>query len=291
MKHSIAYIIDVAGDIDPDFKANHQIYTLPCAINFKDGQYIAEVTIDRETLIKKMEEEVPTTSTCSLDYLEEILQDIRKRGIENVLLVTMGNKFSSLHGLVQLYSQGVEDLNIYCLNSQAISFAEGAYLIRAIDLESQGYSFEEICRELEKMKEENPVLLEAYVQSLDYLLRGGRIKKTSAAIGNVLNIRPILTLEDGILVVQDKVRGEKKSLNYVKKKIQDYIRGDKKYYLAVLYGQEKDKDRLEELFKEDLEKADYSQIGPFSPIVLVHSGPEIVGIFAHVIDEEKGLNF
>lgn len=292
MNHSIAYIVDHASDIDEEILEQHQVYSLPFGINFSHGHYITGESIDRESLFEKMKEEIPTSSVCSLDRFDRILERIKERKIKNVLVITMGHKFSSFHNFLKLYAQEKKDFNIYVFDSNAVSFAEGAYLVRALDLEGQGYSFEEICQGLEEMKDQDCVQVRAYFGSLDNLIRGGRMKKTTGAIANALNIRPIVELSEGLMGVREKIRGEKRAYRYLLEEVKKSIDPEKKYYLSLLYGQgEKEKAKLEEVFKEEIAQADYYQMVPLSPVVLVHSGPRVAGVVWACFDEEKGSSF
>ncbi len=291
MNHSIAYIVDHASDIDEEILKKHQVYSLPFAINFSDGEYITGESIDRESLFEKMKEEIPTSSVCSMDRFDQILDKVKEREIKNVLVITMGHKFSSFHNFLKLYAQEKKDFNIYVFDSNAVSFAEGAYLVRALDLERRGLSFEEICQGLEEMKDQDCVQVRAYFGSLDNLIRGGRINKRTGAIANALNIRPIVELSEGLMGVREKIRGEKRAYRYLLEEVKKSIDPEKKYYLSLLYGQgEKEKAKLEEVFKEEIAQADYYQMVPLSPVVLVHSGPKVAAAVWACFDEEKDLS-
>lgn len=290
MENSIAYIVDTGSDIQKETLERHQVYSVPFAINFSQGEYIEGETISREDLIDKMKDEIPTTSATPLSRLGTIFEDIRKRQIKNVLMICMGDKFSSYYSSSAVYAKQQEDLNVYVFDTNAVSFVEGMYLIRALDLEKQGYGFEEICQKLEEMKGEDTGYLRAYFGSLDNLIRGGRVKKTTGTIAKALNIHPMIGIEDGLMCVLNKIRGEKRAYKYLCEEIRSKLDPSKKYYFSLLYGGEEERDRLKEIFQEEMAQADYHQCVPLSSVVLVHSGSKVAAIAWKAFDEEKRLD-
>ena len=107
----------------------------------------------------------------------------------------------------------MEDDRISLVDSRVTTLALGVIVLKAAELAQKGMEREEIVRQIEEYKKEVRILI--MVDTLEYLKRGGRLSGAQAMIGGIMNIKPILTVEDGKVVVSEKARGVKKALKRI----------------------------------------------------------------------------
>lgn len=171
------------------------------------------------------------------------------------------------------------DCKIVVIDTLSASLGEGLLMQMAVDMRAEGKTIDEIETVL---KDTVPHLCVQFtVDDLEYLYRGGRLSKTSAVIGTMINLKPVLHIDDeGKLVACDKVRGRKKSFNTMldnmDKKIGSYR--DKQSLIGIMHGDcEEDamlvKDMIQSRFGYDK-----FVIEPIGPSIGAHSGPGTIGI-------------
>ena len=155
----------------------------------------------------------------------------------------------------------------------------GVLVELAIRLLDQGMSAQEIAQTLEKEKEK--ILVVALIDTLEYLKRGGRISKTVAMVGGVLNIKPVVSIDNGIINILGKARGSKMGNNLLVEEIQKA--GGIDFSKPVLMGYTGISDALLLKYIEDsrhiwegnLDEARYEIIGS---VIGTHAGPGAVAV-------------
>lgn len=171
------------------------------------------------------------------------------------------------------------DCKIVVIDTLSASLGEGMMIQLALNRKAEGKSIEEIAKEVEETSAH--ISIQFTVDDLDYLYRGGRLSKTSAVLGTVINLKPVLHINDeGKLVALAKVRGRKKSfaamLDNMEAKIGSYK--DKQIFIGILHGDcEEDALHLKEMVEERLGYHDF-MIEPIGPSIGAHSGPGTIGL-------------
>ena len=169
------------------------------------------------------------------------------------------------------------DRKITCFDTGNICMGAGVQVIEACKLHNAGASDEEVVEFLKVFKEK--VAIYFYVDSLQYLKRGGRISATSAVFGSLLNIKPILTVTDaGKLEKLTTVKGTKKALDFIVNKFVEEYGEDEKYDVYVLDADSKQVgDELAEKIRNTGKKVSIRRID-VGPVIGAHAGPGTVGI-------------
>lgn len=152
-----------------------------------------------------------TTSQVSPAVYMDIFEDLLQNPEDEVIVLSLASSLSGSYNSARLAKTSVDEQRIHLIDTQNISFSMTLLVQEALELRNQGKSVQEIVNRLEEDKKK--VRLLGLVPTLEYLKRGGRISATTAAIGELAGIKPILTLEDGQIAVPLKVRGMKKAYN------------------------------------------------------------------------------
>ncbi len=267
-------IVDSTADLLPEFK--NRVYTVPLTVHFGDEEYIDGVTIDHKTFYEKLIESdiLPTTSQATPDAFIKEFEKAKKAG-ESAVVITLASKFS---GTYQSATIAAEDFdNIYIVDSASAAMGSGILVELAFRLLDAGMSAEEIAKTLEAEKKK--IVIVALVDTLEYLKKGGRISKTVAFAGTVLNIKPVLSVVDGEINMLGKARGSKMGNNLLVQEI--HKAGGIDFNKPVLLGYSGISDALllkyiddsRHIWEDNLDEVRYTTVGS---VIGTHAGPGAV---------------
>lgn len=224
----IQIIVDSASDIMSPYHEN--VTVVPMTVTFGENSYLDGVTISHREFYEKLVEyeTLPFTSAVS-PYDFEKATDAALKDNDAVIIITLSSKLSSTYQNAVIGADGRE--NVYIIDSLNVAVGERALVDYALTLIDRGRSADEIAGELNALVPRLRVL--ALLDTLEYLKKGGRISKTVAFAGGLLNIKPVVTVDDGEVTLLGKARGSRQGNNY----LNEYIRSagyDKK--LPVILG-------------------------------------------------------
>lgn len=205
-RSKIAILTDSNNDLPVEILARYPIYPLPLILTVGGKQYLDGVTITPEEVYERQKTEDFKTSLPDRGDAEALLTRILQDGYTQVIVLVLSTGLSGTVNLLRLIAEERKDLEIAVFDTHSGSLGVGALALQAAQYAEQGLSFEEI-------KELMPQLIEdTYpyfsINTMEYLKRGGRVGRTTAAIGTMLQIKPIISFdEEGVLTAVAKVRG------------------------------------------------------------------------------------
>ena len=216
---AVKFIIDAGSDLSVQQASQLGVTLIPMTIHFGSKEFRSGFDISNADFYKMLAEakDLPTTSQPTPYDFEAAYKSIKDNGDEAVVLCVS----SALSGTFQsavIAREGYEDC-IYVVDTRAVSLAQRILLDYAISLKKHGASAKEIADQLDRKKAD--VCAYGAVETLEYLIRGGRLSKAAGAVGSVLGIRPILYLSDGALAVAGKARGTKGAITMTHNLIAD----------------------------------------------------------------------
>lgn len=275
----IKIVTDSAADIPKSIAEELDIEILPFMINIDGKQIVADKNLTPQEFYKMVENcvEIPSTSQMSPADLEDIY---RKIGAENTIIhITMSARGSGINNTSNLVAAQLNDegFDITVIDSGKFTMIIGDTVIKAAKMARSGASKQEII----DFANENYARDTAYflVDDLTFLKKGGRIKATTMAISKVLDIKPILFINDGLVEATRKVRGLKKSLSVLVDFIEERMENPEENEVMILDSDAPDKvEVIEEMIRERIKpKAiTYAKIGP---VITCHAGPGLVGVY------------
>jgi DegV family protein with EDD domain len=271
----IKIITDSSCDLPKDIIEKYEIIVLPLLINIGEKSYMDGVDINLLELLEKMEgnDQFPTTSQVNPQRFAKCYKKFLNEGY-SIISIHLSSNMSGTYQSACIAKGMLEADNIEIVDSQNVTSGLGLLVLKACSLREQGYDIKAICEGITELIPHVKSVLA--FDSLDNLVKGGRLSKTAGVIGNILGIKPILAVGDGEMFVMDKVRGSKKAVRY----IIDYVKklGIKSNEPSVLLHVE-NKDVLATL-RDDLvkRKANFIEC-EVGCGVGVHVGPGACGIF------------
>ncbi len=212
----IRIITDSASDLVAP--AQEGLTILPMTITFGDVQYQDGVTISHHEFYEKLIEsdELPVTSLVSPGDFAQAYHNAIEAG-ETVIAITISSKLS---GTCQSAMLAAEDFpgQVYVVDSLSCAIGQQILVRYALALVQQGLSAQQTVCELLQVRQKLHVM--ALLDTLEYLKKGGRISQTVAFVGGMLDIKPVVAVRDGEVVMLGKARGSRNSSNYLVKEIE-----------------------------------------------------------------------
>ena len=198
-------IIDSTTNVKPSLADRFEI--VPLTVHFGDEEYTDGVTIDHTGFYKKLEnsEVMPTTSQPTPDAYIDAYRKATADGSKAVVITVASN----LSGTYQSATIAAEDFEgkIFVVDSETVTIGAGILAEIAITMAEEGKSAEDIAQQLNILKKK--VKIFAVLDTLEYLKRGGRVSRTVALAGGMLNIKPVALIENGEIKMAGKARGTK----------------------------------------------------------------------------------
>ena len=279
------YVIttDSNSDVLPEFIKENDLTIIPQYYSFGDTVYGDELNMPPHEFYETMRKgELPKSQANNPAVIRDKFEKILKEG-ENILHIAFSSALSgSCNNVIMTANELLEDYpdrKIMVFDSLNASLGEGVSVYRAVELWKAGKTMEEVYDVL--MKERDHVNVSFTVNDLYHLQRGGRVSKTTAVVGSLVNIKPILAVTStGELKSDGTVRGRKKSLKTLVARLQESLDLEeygKDRMVAVLHGDCIDDakavaDMVRELGFSNI------VINDVSPSIGTHAGPGVVGL-------------
>ena len=224
---------------------------------------------------------LPTTSQINPEQAREALEPFAKEG-KDILYIGFSSGLSGSYNSVRMAAEDLKeeypDINIIATDSLCACMGEGLLLYKALELKEHGMSMEEIAKWVEANKLH--ICHNVTVDDLNHLHRGGRISKTTAVVGSMIKIKPIIHMSDeGKLVVIGKERGRKKSLVSIVDRMEKQMQGYDNDIVMITHG-----DCIEdaEFLKKQVEERfgiHNVMINGIGSVIGSHTGAGVVAVF------------
>lgn len=280
---NVKIITDSASDLPKELVEQYDIDVLPLAVIENSMQYKEGVSITPEEVFKKMREGTTftTSQVTSHDYYLKFEEYILKD--RPCIYIAFSSELSGCYQasilaknqLIQEY--GEEKCKVIIVDTKCASLGFGLIVLRAAEEAKKGKSLDEI-RDIviEKSLKMGQVFT---VFDLNYLHKGGRLKKSAAILGNLLNVYPILHVEEGSLKLLETARGRKKLYKRMFEIIKDTGYDLKNQTVGIIHGDNVEVvDELKDIFNEKFQTSKFitRSVGA---VIGAHTGPELIALF------------
>ncbi|MGE6629699.1 DegV family protein [Bacillus sp. NPDC077027] len=219
----IKIVTDSTLDIQPEIIRELDIHMIPLNISISGIDYIDRVNIQPKEFIDKMEaaEELPKTSQPAIGKFVELYEQLTADGSEVISIHLTGG----MSGTVQTAESASKMVagHITVIDSTFISQGLGFQVVKAAQLAKNGASREDILSEVKRIREKTKLFVT--IDTLENLVKGGRIGRGKALIGSLLHIKPIASLTDGIYTPEANVRSYSALVRYLTKQYVQAVKG------------------------------------------------------------------
>jgi DegV family protein with EDD domain len=203
----VAIVIDSASDLSPEDSARNGIALVPLLVTFGSIEYRTGVDLSAERFWEMMTAPgapFPKTAACSPGDFQSAFKIAFDAGAESVVCITVGGKLSATNKSAAIARDQMTGRDIRVIDSDTASYGFGLLAIMASEMAGGGAGADEIAATVERRKADSRLYV--VLETLEYLKRGGRISAARAAIGGVLSVKPIITIEHGEVETADTPR-------------------------------------------------------------------------------------
>ena len=271
-----AIMVDSGCDISQEFIEQYDIKVLRLKVLYGDRMYSDGLDIDPLEVYRRFPQEIPTTSTPNMYEVSELVNEIKSEGYEKIIGITISSGLSRTYNAVAMAFEE-EDIETFAFDTKNISIGAGLLAMWAAKKLSEGWTFEAVKHGLNDKINDSKVFF--YMDTLDYLRKGGRISPAVAIVGKALNLKPIISCnEKGTYYTVSKIRGQHKGLEKLMDSLKDYI-GDKKAYLAIMNGDgTRYLDVIRARIKEMFPQCEVVVDKQITATMAIHTGPGLIGV-------------
>ncbi|MGL4687546.1 MAG: DegV family protein [Fusobacteriaceae bacterium] len=219
----IAIVTDSTADLTPELLGDLKVDIIPMKIKLEDSDYYKDgVDITKDEFWDRLLKEttIPKTSQPSPAEFKEVYEKLIEKGYKKIISIHISGKLSGTQQAARV-ARGMiigREKDIIVVDSKSVTFGLGYVVVGAAKMAKENKTCEEILTWLENIQEQNKVFF--VVNDLKYLVKGGRLGKVSGIVGGLLNLKPILKLEEGEVTVAGKAFGEKGALNFITKLVE-----------------------------------------------------------------------
>ena len=268
----IKIVTDSTSYMDKEYALEEKVSVVPLNYVFGGESFVEGFKGEFDEFFKKMEttDLFPTTSQPAAGDFFQVYTKAFEEGYDEIIVIVLSSKLSGTYNSAILAKNMLEDKMISIIDSESAASNMRFLVEDAVNMAKEGKSGKEIVEFIEKKKKTMDILITPW--TLEYLARGGRMSSLQSAIGNILNIKPIIKLIDGKLELLEKVRGRNNALTKVMSYIPDDVEKISICHILNLEEALKIKGSLEKKYPQAIITVD-----DLGPVIGSHLGPKTIG--------------
>ena len=273
---TVRIVTDSGSDIPAEVCSDLGIVVVPLTVSFGIDSYRDGVDLASEEFYRRLVEEdvMPTTSQPSVGSFVEAYESLQGSA-DDVLSIHVSSKLSgTLNSATQAASQVGQQASIQLFDSKQVSMGFGFSVMAAATVAKRGGTVDEAVAAAQSVLDRTSVYV--LFDTLKYLAKGGRMRNAQALVGTVLQIKPILTLDDGEIITQQKIRTFRKGVQTMGQLVEQCGALES---AAVLYTTEQSEaHNFADSLKANLPQGTNPWTIRLSPAIGTHGGPGVLGV-------------
>ncbi|MGL4953514.1 MAG: DegV family protein [Culicoidibacterales bacterium] len=271
----IAILSDTTMTIPEEFAKKHDIHIIPLYVVFDEKPYKDVEEISYEAFFARLNNgEMATTSQAAPGEFVEQYQKLQAKGYEEIIVTVMSSKMSGTYQAAIAALDFIEGIKVHVVDTESTTIFGGVAVMEMAKAIKTGTDAETAIALLHRLIRERFVDARITVDSLTYLQKGGRLSRVSATFGELLQIKPILTIIEGDLKVIEKMRTFKKAVQKIAQEAETH---QPKQLYIIHTGDEKLIQQLRQAVETMLPNVPCSEYY-LSPTVGAHIGPTGIGL-------------
>ena len=275
----VRIVTDSTADLSETQQQSAGITVVPLNVRFGDQVFKDHVELTGDEFFAKLKasSQLPKTSQPAVGEFENVFRRHLEAG-DDVVAVLISSKVSGTYGAAEMAAKAVDGDHIHVIDSLTVSMALGFLAIEGAKLAKAGATRDEVSQRIQSLVPKTRVL--AAVDTLTYLEKGGRIGRARALLGSLLNVKPLITLQDGEVAPLGRARGRAQAVD---KLVELLGRDGKLSHLAVLHGAAPaDAERLRERVAGNYPGMEipFAEIGA---VIGTYTGPGVIGFTSIVV--------
>jgi DegV family protein with EDD domain len=278
----IKVVVDSTCDLPTELYQQHDITVVPINIQFGTESYKDGVEIDRATFFRKIEESgvLPQTSQPSAGQFEEHYLRLADAGVTDIVSLHITAKLSGTFQSAEIAKDMVADrVRVYPFDTACGSAALGFMAVEAARLAEAGKGVDEILARMGAIRPQVRILLT--LEDLRFAQMSGRVGRLQSSLGSLLNIKPIILLEDGLLDVMEKVRTQRKAIDRMLDIMVERVGSSAPVNLAVVHAEAPGPGQALLERARAMFNCRETFLADLTTTLVVHFGPGTLGLVAY----------
>lgn len=271
----VKVITDSACDLPDELTEQLGITVVPLTIRFGDEEFVdrRDLSPDEFWAKCKASKELPETAAPSPGAFQSAYEQAKADGYDGVVVVALSAKLSATHQSASLAADAVKDvIAVTVIDSEAVTLGQGLVVVEAAELASTGASLEDVAAHATSLVPRIGII--GTIDTLEHLIKGGRLKGAKALLGSMLSVKPLLRLSDGEVAEAGRQRTRSKALQALSDTVhaaQPIVR------MGVAHGNAADVDALTPMLT-DIPVDKPTIVANMGSVVGTHGGPGIIGV-------------
>lgn len=271
----IKIVTDSTVDLSPELIREYEIDVVPLSIIIDDEVYLDRVDITPSEFIEKMKQskELPKSSQPAVGVFVELYDRLYEEGYQ-VLSIHMTGGMSGTVQSAEM-AAGMSEANVTVIDSKFISKALSFQVLEAARMAKEGKSMSEIVDRIHHVRQQTRLFV--VVDTLENLVKGGRIGKGRALIGSILKIKPIASLEGGVYNPVAKVRSHAQVVTFLTNQFAEDVKGKTIKAVGIAHAEGLGLAQKVKAAIKELTGFDQTEIDETTPIISTHTGLGAIG--------------
>ncbi len=269
----IRLVTDSSCDLPGEICDSLGITVVPLTVRFGDETFTDGVDLDNAAFWSRLDssEGLPETAAPSAGSFMDAYAALADQGADGVVVVTLSSALSATHQSAVIAAENFPELAVKVIDSRSVSMALGLAAMAGAEVAAEGADIDAVVAATSESA--GAMRIVAALDTLEFLRRGGRIGTAQALIGGMLEVKPIITVEDGVVAAAGRVRTRSKARTNI---IERALANSASPRMAVFGGRADDFDELVATIRTAV--GDHVVIAELGPVVGTHAGPGTVGV-------------
>ena len=275
----LAVVTDSTAFLSEDALKNPNLFVIPIPVILDGKLYNEGIDIEADQYydLLKNSQEFPTTSQPALGEALMLYEEIGKKGYDTIISIHLSSGISGFVANLNSIKDSVSGVNIIPYDSNITSMPMGNMVETILKMNAKGCTLEEMLDQLDQIRENTNAYM--IVEDLNNLVRGGRLTNGAALVAGLLKIKPVLTFDDGKIMLFEKIRSSKKAFaraeDVIGQRMREINQPVKLYVIHAnsLAVAQEEKQKLQEKYPNAT-----VEIGHFGPVIGTHLGEKAIGL-------------
>ncbi len=274
----IGIVVDSTADLPLSFYRENNVKMVPLTVRFGEEVYKDWIEMPPSQFYKLLKDTnvLPKTSQPTVAEFIQVYQKL-SRDFSHIISLHLSSKLSGTVNSAELARKEIK-VPVTIIDSKTVSGGIGLILKKMVEARDEGKTATEIINLTQKIIEKMKLI--ACLQTLKYLEMGGRIGKAQAFLGSLLDIKPFITFEDGIVAPYKRVRGAKRVLRELVRSLKEEVGEDRPIHLGLAHGDNQAQlNELKTLIEEEGFNCLSFMVTEIGSVIGTYAGPGALAIF------------